>query len=211
MALQTGLPNASVALGTMVASDEIYIEGAPNLYFQQWDCVNMTPDADGYYWGLSGTASCKVFQLGCYENVRLGDNLVVNSVRCDTVGDKSAIQKRNYLEIDFTIKSILPLSMLSHLIKGGAAVTSGKIEKLGIGQINNNRYYRVYLPKVYDSDAGDYVSFTLHKCQFVEAFQLNFAYGAPWTFGARVRAYANDTLPDAQLFATVIRADPSAL
>lgn len=208
MALVTGTP-----LGTITASEEVYVEGAPNIYFQNWTGVTAIPDADGFYWGMSGTVVNPVFQLGCYENVRLGENMTINSVRCDTVGDKSSIQKLNYLELQFNLKSMFPLSILSKVINGGAVTTNATshMEKFGIGQPNNLAFYRFYLPKVYDESDGDFVMITLHKAQFVEAFELNFAYGAPWTIAVRVRAYANDTLPAAQLFATVMRQDPGVL
>lgn len=186
---------------------------APNIYFQNWSGVNPlnNPDADGFYWGLSGTTANPVYQLGCYENVRLGENLTINEVRCDTVGSKSTIQKRNYLELQFNLKSMFPLSVLRHVMRGSATTTTAHVEKMGIGQIDNNAFYRFYLPKVYDENTGDYVAFTIHKAQFVDATELQFTYGAPWMLSCRVRGYANDVLPAAQLFATVIRADPSAV
>jgi len=212
MALITGTPQ-----GTIVASEELYVEGAPTLYFQNWTGVNVanaTPDGAGnfYYWGLSGTALNPVYQLGCYETVKLGENMTINSVRCDTVGDKSAIQKLNYLELSFMLKSMFPLSILSKVMNAGSATTTiNHVEYMGIGQVNNSQYWRFYFPKVYDESTGDYVAFTLHKAQFVDAFELNFAYGAPWTIAIKVRAFANDVLPANQLFATVIRADPGSV
>ena len=83
---------------------------------------------------------------------------------------------------------------------------------MGIAAINNNQYYKVYLPKVYDDDTGDYLSITIHRAKFVDAWTLNMPSGDKWTVtGVTLWGFADDSKPAAQTFATVIRADPSAL
>jgi len=208
MSLITGTPQ-----GTITAQEDLYVDGAPNVYYQL-DTANLAnnPDADGYYWGLSATVPQPVIELGCIEGVQLADNLTMNDVRCDTVGDKDTILRRNRLELTLSISTLFPLSTIRDVLRGSAVTLAGKVEKMGLGVINNARRFRVYMPKVYDEDTGDYIAWTLHKCKFVDAWQLGFRYGQPWQItNIKVYAYARDTLPSAQQFATVIRADPSAL
>jgi len=209
VALATGTP-----LGTITSQDEIYLEGAPNIYFQDATATPLNnPDLNTYYWGLSGTATYPVYQLSCYLDVSLGEDVTVNAVRCDTVGDKSAIQKRNYLELTLTLKTFFPLSVLRHVLNISAPATSlTDLEKVGIGKINNNRFYMVYLPKVYDEDTGDYVLIHLHRAQFVDAWSISMRSGENWDVsGIRLRGYADETKPANQLFGTIVRADPSAI
>jgi len=206
MALVTGTPE-----GTLIAMDEVYVEGAPYVYYQDYDGP-LILDSDSYYWGLSGTTAYPVFQLACYEDVSLGSDISVNAIRCDNVGDKDVIQKLNHLEFTLTLSSLLPLSALQNIMRAGGYMLSGKVEKMGIGAINNNEYYKVYLPKVYDEDTGDWVSITIHKAKFVDAWTINMPSGDKWTMtGITIWGLADDSKPSAQTFATVIRADPSAL
>jgi hypothetical protein len=206
MALVTGTPD-----GTITAMDEIFLEGAPFVYYQDIDGPELL-DGDGFYWGLSGTVTYPAFQLACYEDVSLGTDMTVNSIRCDQIGDKDVIQKLNHLEFTLTLSSLFPLSALQNIIRGGGYLLSGKVEKMGIGPINNNEYYRVYLPKVYDEDTGDWVSITIHRAKFVDAWTINMPSGDKWTVtGVTVWGLADETKPSAQQFATVVRADPSAL
>ncbi len=207
--LITGYP-----LGNIDAQEEIYIEGSPYIYFQDANASELNnPDADGFYWNLSGTVTYPVFRIGCNMNVSLTEGLTINNIRCDTVGDKGTIQRREYVELAFDFSSLMPLSVARHLLKFGSAVTSGSgFEKVGIGKINNNQFFHAYLPKVYDSEAGDYVSMTFHRAQFVDAFTISMNGGEAWVVsGMKLRAYADETMPAAQLFATVIRYDPSAI
>ena len=73
MALVTGTP-----AGTITQQDEIYIEGAPYVYYQDYDGP-LIVDGDSFYWGLSGTVTYPVFQLACYEDVSLGSDVTVNA------------------------------------------------------------------------------------------------------------------------------------
>ena len=208
MALVTGTPK-----GNVTSQDEIYLEGAPNFYIQQYDANPLNnPDADGYYWGMSGTSTYPVFSIGCVQDVSLTEGLTMNAIRCDAVGDKGTIQRRDYVEFDITILTPFPLSTLRHLLNMSSPTVGTNVEKMGIGKINNNRFYMAYCPKVYDEDTGDYLLFHLHKAQFVDAWTINMKSGEPWTVnGLKLRAYADDTKPAGQLFGVVVRSDESAL
>ena len=208
MALQTGTP-----VGNIIDQDEIYIEGAPWIYYQRAEAGLLNnPDADGYYHNLSGTTQYPVYSLACYEDVQLASDMTVNAIRCDKVGDKAVIQKLNHLQLSFTLSSLFPLTTLSPIIRGSTVLGVGALEKMGIGPINNNTFYHIYLPKVYDEDTGDFVSITLHRAQFVNPWTLAMPSGDKWTLGGiSAWALADDTLPSAQQFATIIRADASAL
>lgn len=208
MALVTGTP-----LGVINAQDELYIDTAPTIYFQDYDQNELNnPDVDGFYWGLTGSSTYPVYSLACYEDVRWASEYESNAVRCDTVGDKNQIQKLNHIDLTFTLKTFMPLTTLRHFLRGGAVTTTaGATEKFGIGQPNNQQYYHYYFPVVYDETAGDYLAVTAHRAQFVDAWEIAFPYGNAATLGVVFRAFADDTKPAAQLFATIIRADPSAI
>ena len=208
MALVTGTP-----VGNIDSQDEIYVEGAPYLYIQDYNATPLNnPDADGYYWGMSGTTDHPVFQIGCVQDVSLTEGITMNQIRCDTIGDKGTIQRRDYIEFEVTILSLFPLTTLRHVLNLSAPTVGTNVEKMGIGQINNNRFYMGYAPKVYDQDTGDYVLFHLHRAQFVDAWTINMKSGEPWTVtGLKLRAYADETKPANQLFGTIVRADESAL
>lgn len=205
----TGAP-----VGSILAQEELYIEGAPYLYFQDASANPLNnPDADGFYWNLSGTSSLPVYRIGCIQDVSLTEGLTINQVRCDTIGDKATIQRRDYLEFAFSFTSLFPLSALRHLLNLGSVPVSGTdYEKVGIGSINNSQFYHFYAPKVYDDTTGDFVTFHLHRAQFVDAFTINMRSGEPWMVeGIKIRAYADETKPAAQKFAVIVRGDASAL
>ncbi len=207
--LVTGAP-----LGTINAQEEIYLNSAPYLYFQDATAPLLwNPDADGFYWNLSGTSTYPVNRIGCIQDVSLSEGLTINQIRCDSVGDKDTVQRRDYIEFAFSFTSLLPLSVLRHTLKLGSAPTVvTDYEKQGIGAINNNLFYHFYAPLVYDDDGGDFVAITLHRAKFVEAFTVNMRSGEPWMVeGIRARAYADETRPAAQKFGTIIRFDRSAL
>lgn len=209
MALVTGTPISSV-----VSQSEVYLEGAPNIYFAAYNVPYLFgPDSEGYYWGMSGTTQIPVYQLGCYENVTLGEATDINNIRCDTVGDKDVIQKRNHLELKFTLKSFLPLANISPVLNGGTVTTNLTThqEKMGLGVIDNSKFYKIYLPKVYDETAGDYVSITGHRCKFVGGGDWTMSYGQVWSKQVTVWMLADESLPASQQFATIIRSDLSAL
>ena len=212
MALVTGS-----AFGQITAQTELYIEGAPQIYVADINCpYGFGPDSDGFYWQLSGTTAFPVYQLGCYENVSFGDNLTINMVRCDTVGDKDAIIKRNYMEIKFQLKTFFPLKTIAPFFGTDIAtvVTNAgtHTEKFGFGSFNNAKYYKVYFPKVYDETNGEYVSITGHRCKLITTGDISFVYGNTWTVPVVARLMAYDALlPTAQMFATIIRKDAQRL
>lgn len=208
MSLVTGTP-----LGTINQQDDIYLDAAPSLWFQDNTANPLNnPDGDGFYWGITGSPTYPAYELSCYEGVQLVSEYESNAIRCDTVGDKGQIQKLNHIDLTFTLKTLLPLDTLTHILKGGVVTTNaGATEKFGIGQPNNQQYWRVYGAVVYDAVAGDYINFTGHRCQFVDAWTLAFNYGTPSTLAVTLRAFADDSKPSDQLFMTVIRADPSAI
>lgn len=204
---------ATGTIGVVTAQDDLFIEGAPYIYYQEYTngFYMHNPDSDNYYWGLSGTASNPVYSLGCYEDVQLGEEVTVNQVRCDRTGDQNAIVKRDRLTLSFTLKSFTPLPTLKPFLRLSDLLTTAPYEKAGLGSIDNNEFYRFYLPAVYDEDADDYVAFTLHRARIVDAFTISFTYGEPWNGQVTVQGFADTTLPNAQRFATVIRHDPSLI
>ena len=207
MSLITGSP-----IGSVVNAEELYIEGAPNLYVQDYSADPLfNPDGDGYYYGLSGTSSYPVYGLACVDSVTFQQGITANDIRCDTVGNKGMIQRRDYVQFTFNLKTLMPLSMYAKIANFSDALVSAPYEKVGIGGFNNNRYWMVYAPKVYDEDSGDWLLFHLHRAQFVEPGDLTFNYGEPWVQSFSVRAFADDTRPSTQRFGVIVRTDVSAI
>ena len=210
MTLVTGTP-----IGTVTSQEDTQLEGAAYIYFQNALAPELNrPDSNGWYWNLATTGSYGVYLLGCIQGVSLNDNTTINTIRCDTDGDRGVIQKRNHLEVDFTLLTLFPLTILQYLVHGsGAAQDLTKhTEAMGLGAMDNNTYWHIYMPKVYDDIAGDYVAFTLHRAQFVDAWKIDMKYGTPWELtGLKVYGFADVALPSIQQFATVLRADASAI
>lgn len=208
MALVTGTP-----MGVTTAQDDLYLETAPSIWFQDYEAPLLnSPDGDGFYWGLTGSVGYPIYELTCYEDVQIAASIEGSTVRCDTVGDKAQIQKVSYVDLTFTLKTMMPLAILTHILRGGAVTTlAGSYEKMGIGQPNNQQYWHVYAASVYDETAGDYVAFTGHKSQFVDAWTLAFSYGEPATLAVTMRVFADSDKPSDQLFLTIVRGDASAI
>ncbi len=205
--LVTGTP-----LGSVIGQENTYIEGAPYIYFQDYNATPLNnPDVDGFYWGLSGTSTYAAYNIGCVQNVKLTEKVTMNDVRCDTVGVKDTIQKRDYVEFQLNVLSQLPIAVLRHLMNLGSAPTiSNHVEKQGIGLIQNNQRYMVYAPKIYDDVNGYWLFFHLHRVKFVDAWTLDLKYGASWELTKIVlRAYVEDSKPTNQKFGTIFRIDPS--
>ena len=117
-----------------------------------------------------------------------------------------------HIDLTFTLKTLLPLATLTHILRGGAVTTTpGATEKMGIGQPNNQQFWHYYFVSVYEEATGDHITVTAHRAQFVDAWEIAFNFGEPATLGVIIRAFADDTKPADQLFATIIRADPSAI
>lgn len=208
--MPAGLVTGS-AVGNVISQEELYLEGSPYIYFQD-DRANplYNPDAQNYYWGMSGTSTYPAYLLGCIQDVSLTQGLTMNDIRCDTIGVKDTIQKRDYVEFDLTILSQLPLTVLRHVMKLSTPSTGTGYETVGIGRIDNSVHYHVYAPKVYSDDAAGWLMFYLHKAQFVDAWTLNMTYGDAWKLtGVKLRAYAKDTMPANQIFGVIKRFDPT--
>lgn len=206
--LVTGTP-----IGTTTSQEDLYLEGAPVIMIQDYNAtLRNNPDADGYYWNLTGSATYPVKIIGCVEDVSLTEGLTMNDVRCDTDGIKDTVQRRDYVDFIMTIKSLFPLSVASDFLNLSTATVITDAEKVGIGNINNNKAYHVYAPKVYDEDTGDLLIFNLHKAKFVDAWTIEMRYGDNWAVtGVKLRAYADTTKPSGQKFGVIIRLDPSVL
>jgi hypothetical protein len=206
MTLVTGTP-----IGNVDSMDDVVLEGAPYVYFQDALATPLhNPDANGYYWGMSGTVSYPVDALGCIQDVSFGEDVTVAAVRCDTVGDKDVVQKRNYLEVTLTLLHLLPLSILAPIMNISTPTVAGGVETAGLGKINNNVHYMVYMPKVYDEVSGDWIMIHLHRCKFVDAWSIAMASGEPWKMtGVRIRAFIDENKPAGAEFGTILRADPS--
>lgn len=201
------------AIGNVQSQEDLFIEGAPYIYFQDYRATELfAPDSEGYYWGLSGTSTYPVYLLGCVRNVSLTEGVTMNDVRCDTVGVKDTIQKRDYVEFNLEITSQFPLEVLARILNLSNPVRSSGVEIAGIGQIDNTIHYHVYAPKVYSDSDADWLLFHLHRAKFVDAWTINFNYGEPWnTTGLKLRAFFDDTKPAGQEFGVIRRADISAV
>ena len=195
--------------GTIITADDLFLEGGPDFWFG--GVSKNSPDSDGFYSGITGTAGTPIYKIGCYTDFRWRDNIQMTDVRCDTIGVKQTIQKRNYLECSFTLMALMPLRVLKNIVRGGTVTVNATehTEKMGLGLIDNSVVFPCFFAKVYDTAVDDFVSVTGHRCQFVDVWEIAMQYGAPWTLGVRLRMFADDTKPDAQKFATVIRLDPS--
>jgi hypothetical protein len=209
------ITGTQIPQGTINSQEAIYLEGGPDVYFEDYrGNYRFNPDSDGFFYGLSGTATYPAFNVGCYENFHFMDNVTMNDVQCDAIGVVDTLQKRNYLDITFDIKSMLPFTTLRHYLKGGGAVTTSltdEAEKFGLGPINNAQAWKVYFYRIYDEEAGDFVSVTLHKAKFVDAWDWNWQYANAHMINVTMRAFADTNRPAAQRFATIIRSDPSVL
>lgn len=208
MALVTGTP-----IGNLDTMEDLYIEGAPYIYFQDYRANPLNnPDGQSYYWGLSGTTAYPAYAIGCVRNVSLTEGVTMNDVRCDTLGVKDTIQKRDYVEFNLEIISQFPLAVLRHMLNLSAPTVGTGFETVGIGQIDNTVHYMVYAPKVYSDSDADWLMFHLHKAKFVDAWTINFTYGEAWNVtGLKLRAFYDDLKPSGQEFGVIRRSDSSAL
>ena len=210
MALITGSAFGDTTTGTnsFYQQEDLYLDGAPTIFIQDYDAGSMY---ESPYWQISGTPTYPVYEVGCITDVSLSEDLTMNDVLCDTVGVKSTIQQRNFLEFTFTLQSFFPLSVLTHILNGGTVTESTPIEWFAFEAIDNTNYWAVWCPKVYDSDVGDYIGIQLHKAQFVDAFTIDMSFGQPWkATGLKLRAFM-DTSKTPNQFATVIRSDLSVI
>lgn len=207
MALVTGTPK-----GTITSQEELYLEGAPYLYFQDATANPLfNPDANGFYYGLSATATYPVYQIGCPEGVTLTEGITMTDIQCDNIGVKNTIQRRNFIDLTLTVRSMFPLTVMRHMLNLGMPTTGTDYETVPIGGINNLKFYMVYAPKVYDDDAGDFILFHFHRCKFVDAWTIGLALDGWNVTGIKIRAFADEAKPDVQKFGVIRRSDVSAL
>jgi len=111
------MPPVSSPTGSTKTAEDIFLEGGPTIWFG--GVAQYSPDPDGFYHGITGTELNPVYRLGCYENFRFGDNVSANEIRCDIEGLVKTSQTRDYLVATFDLKSLLPFSVLRHMIRGG--------------------------------------------------------------------------------------------
>lgn len=208
MTITTGTP-----LGTLTTQEDLYVDSAPYLFIQNSLATPLkNPDGLGFYWGLSATSTYPVYEIGCPVDVSMTEGLTMNDVRCDHVGLKNTIQQRDYVDFVFTVKSLFPVSVLSAILNGSTSSKSAPVEGFGLGKINNNTFWHLYAPTVYDTDNGDLLIVHLHKAKFVDAWTINMAYGDQWTItGLKMRGFADTTKPETQKFGVIIRSDLSAV
>lgn len=207
MSLVTGTP-----FGTSSTQESLYLDAAPNIFYQDYQAPLLySPDADGYYWGLTGTSTYPYKELGCVTNVSFKQSIESNEIRCDTIGVVGTIMRRNYVDLVFTLQQFMPLSIFANIGGFTAATVSSPFEKVGIGDFDNNQFWHVYAINVYDQAAGDFFIINLNKAQFVEPGDLVFNYGSPWTQEFTLRAYADTTKPTTQKFGNFVRSDISAI
>jgi hypothetical protein len=196
MTIVTGSP-----LGNILTQQETYLVGAPYLYLQDYRGGTLNhPDTNGYYWNLSGSSTYPVYQLGCIQDVKLTEDVTLNMVRCDTVGDKAALQRRNFLTVEFSLISLLPLSVTAVLMNMFNSTTVSGKEFVGISKINNNVFYQLYAPNVYDDVAGSWIMMHLARCQITGNFTWDMALNGHKLTGIKVAALIDETKPANQLF-----------
>ena len=199
--------------GLTIDQEPIYIEGSPDVWFQDAAApLAKNPDAGGFYWGLSGTATYPTYEFGCIDDFSMVDDVTANPVTCSNLGEVDEMQRRNHIDLTFTLKSLLPFDILSRVLRGGAVTVDAteETEKFGLGEIRSQLYH-FFFSRVYDVDAGDYLSATFPRCRFVEASPLETPYAEPWNIAVTVRAFADSTKPRAQRFGTFLRLDPDQI
>lgn len=216
MTLGTG---TAVPTGGIEVGEDIYIDGGPRLFYQPYydptavECPEANaPDSDGFYWALSGTADCPICEIACYEDISLVDTVTGNPVNCDAIGQVDYIEKRESVDLTFTVKSLLPFEQFAHFLRGGDYTLNAteESEKFGMGEVSSI-FWHMFFSRVYDPEAGDYVSFTGHKAKFIDGTPLGMPYGDAWNLSLTFRLFADRTKPRLQQFGTWVRWDPSVL
>ena len=210
----------AIPTGPITVGEDVYVEGGPRLFYQPYydpdnvECAEANnPDVpDGIYWGLSGTTACPIFEITCYEDITLIDTVTRNPVTCDALGTVDEIQRRDSMELQFTVKSLFPLSQLVSMFRGSSYVLNAaeESEKFGVGEIPTELWH-LFFSRIYDSEAGDYVSFTGHRAKFVEATPLGMPYANVWNIAVTFKLFADRTKPPGQYFGAFVRYDPSVL
>src|SRR3972149_4783045 len=205
--------------GPIPVTEDLYITGGPRVFFQPYynpsgvECAEAyNPDSDSFYHGLSGTSLCPIYELGCYEDFQIIDTITRTPVSCDSLGTVDEIMRRDSMELQFTMKSLLPFNLLTQVLNGGVRTLNAteETEKFGMGEVPD-RLFHVYLARVYDSILGDYISFTGHRARFVEASPLSMPFAEQWNISVVMKLFADRNKGATQLFGTWLRYDPSVL
>lgn len=196
--------------------EDIYPDGAPRVWIQDDDGpYRFGPDSEGFYWGMSGSAAYPCYEIGCFTDFVFGDDKTVNEIICDQAGVQGTAQERNSLHVNFTLQSFFPLSVLTHLLRTGAVTHNATedAEKMGIGPVTRkNNYWKMFFSRIYDPDTNDFFSVTIHKGEFIDAWEIAMPFGDKWTVPLQFKGYAaGSPIPEAQKFATAVRVDPSVL
>jgi hypothetical protein len=195
-------------LGHTHSQEEIYLEGAPYLYLQDYAADSyFHPDLAGYYWNMSGSTAYPIYALGCIQNVKMTEDVTLNMIRCDTDGDRAAIQRRNYIDMEFELVSLLPLAITKILMNFFDSTVVAGGEYVGMGKINNNKYWMLYAPKIYDDVTGYWIMAHFHRCQVVGNFTWDMNINGHKLTGIKVRAFWDTTKPAAAGFGTLFRSD----
>jgi len=199
--------------GQINVGEDIYLEGGPTVWFQSADApLANDPDSNDVYYGLSGTGTHPIYEIGCYDDFQFVDEVTTNAVQCQALGTVDELQRREHLMATFTLKSLLPFSILSRVMRGGAVITAALdgTEAFGLGEINSQKYH-LYFARQYDPDTGDYVSITCHRAVFTNASPLSTPYADAWNIPVEMKVLADRSKPRDQRFATVLRLDPSVI
>ena len=135
MTLGTG---TAVPTGPITVGEDLFVVGGPRFFFQPYtDCPEANePDSDNFYWGLSGTPACPIYEMGCYEDISLIDEVTRNPVSCDSLGTVDEVQRRESMELQATVKAIFPLTQFALFMRGGTVTVNAaeESEKFGIGR-----------------------------------------------------------------------------
>lgn len=210
MSLSTGTVTPT---GQIITGEGIYIEGGPAIYFQDAAAaLRFNPDGDGHYWNLSGTVAAPIYQIECYDDFQIMDDVTNTPITCQNLGEVSNLQRRNHVGITFTLKSLLPFDILSKVLRGGAVTVNATddTEGFGLGQINSQNWH-IFAPRVYDQLTGDFISITIHKARFISASPISTPYADAWNVPVEMHGFADTSKPSDQLFATWKRLDPDQI
>lgn len=200
-------------VGEIITQESTFVEGAPNIWIQD-NHANLlnNPDSDGFYYGLSGTTQYPLTALGCVSNVSLVDKLTMNDVVCDNQGTVDDMMRRDYVDLQLEVSTLFPLSSIRDILRAGPVTVGTGVEKMGIGEIDQSRAFHAYLVRVYDRTQPAWITLTLHRAKFVDAWTIGFRGGSNWQItGIKLRVFADSSKPAAQRFLTMIRYDPNAL
>jgi hypothetical protein len=91
-----------------------------------------------------------------------------------------------------------------------STVVSGR-EYVGMSKINNNIYYMLYAPKVYDEVAGYWIMAHFHRVQITGNFVWDYNIAGHKLTGIKVTALIDETKPSNQFYGTLARFDKNAL